>query len=109
MIKKAWDSVKISTIRNCWHHCKFLDEYNANHEVENEINRKVASMNSRLKRLDNFAFSGEEFLSIDDSENCEVLSNEEIVKLVTCTDNEEVQADDEFEGNNLAPPRVSLK
>jgi hypothetical protein len=109
MITKAWDSVKNTTIRNCWHHCKFLDEHQFNQEVDNEIKTKVAAMNSQLKKLDEFAFSGEEFLTIDDTVNCEELSNEEIVKLVTCVDNEEIQPGDEFDANNIAPPCVSLK
>jgi hypothetical protein len=114
MIKKSWDKVKTTTITNCWHHCGFLE----NHMLTNDGDDLAANVNKikiKLKDLHLFAFKPsqndessinlmiEEFISIDETECIESLTDEEILLIVKNPEISEVTEETNTESYSIPP------
>ena len=117
MIKKSWDMVKTSTISNCWHHCGFLD----NHSLKNDgddLAANISKIKIKLKDINQFKSQTdessidlitEEFISIDENECIESLTDDEILLIVKNSDTSEVIEESEAESYNIPPEQISFE
>ncbi len=120
MIKKSWDKVKTTTITNCWNHCGFLE----NHMLTNDGDDLAVNVNkikSKLKDLHLFAFKPsqndessinlmiEEFISIDETECIESLTDEDILLIIKNPEISEVTEEADAESYNIPPKQITFE